>query len=107
MADEIIILITTGTEKEAQTLAKALVEQGLAACVNIVPKIKSIFKWNESLNEETESLLIIKSIRPKLDRLILKVKELHTYDIPEIIALPIIGGSSDYLQWLHAETAQE
>lgn len=103
MPDEIVIFITTGSIKEAQHIGKKLVESKLAACVNIVPSVESLFHWKGELCEEEETLMILKSVRKNLDEIITNVKSLHSYDVPEVIALPIIGGSEEYLNWVHIE----
>ena len=104
MTETIVVLVTVGSDKEAQKISKALVEAKLVACVNAVPSIQSIFRWQGKMCEDSEILLIAKSVKDKLPGIIKKVKELHSYDVPEIIALPIIGGSEDYLNWLVEET---
>jgi periplasmic divalent cation tolerance protein len=104
VADEIVALITASSEAEAVKISTALIEEHLAACVNIVPEIRSLFTWKEKTQDENETLLIVKSRQPLLDRLITRVKSLHSYTVPEIIALPVIGGSGDYLAWLKETT---
>jgi periplasmic divalent cation tolerance protein len=104
MAGEIIVLITASSNDEAAKVGKALVEEHLAACVNIVPGIRSIFFWEGEIRDEQEALLLCKSRQQLLDKLLARVKELHSYTIPEILALPVIGGSSDYLSWLRNTT---
>lgn len=105
MAEEIVVLVTASSIKEAEKIARHLVDGRLAACVNILPEVRSVFRWQGQLNVESETLLIIKSISVRLDAITKKVKELHSYEVPEIIALPIIGGSADYLDWLRRESA--
>jgi len=104
MADEVIVLITASSVEEAERIAKVLVNEHLAACVNIVPEVRSLFFWEAKTQEARETLLICKSRQPLLDRLISRVKTLHSYTVPEIIALPIIGGSRDYLDWVLEST---
>lgn len=104
MAGEIIVLVTASSEAEAVKISNALVEEHLAACVNIVPGIRSLFFWKGKTQDEKETLLIVKSRQPLLDRLITRVKSVHSYTVPEIIALPVIGGSGDYLAWLKETT---
>ncbi len=106
MADEIIVLITAASQDEAAKIGTALVGEHLAACVNIVPQIRSLFFWEGKTQDEGETLLIAKSRQPLLDRLISRVKELHSYTVPEVIALPVVGGSADYLKWLRETTTQ-
>jgi periplasmic divalent cation tolerance protein len=100
MHDAIVVLITASSGAEAETLAMALVSERLAACVNIVPAIRSVFVWDGALQKAEETLLIAKSRRPVLDKLVSRVKELHSYTVPEIISLPLESGSADYLAWL-------
>ena len=100
MGDEIVVLITAAHGEEAAALAKALVDEHLAACANIVPQIRSFFFWEGRTQDEQETLLIVKSWLPLMDRLIARVKSIHSYAVPEIIALPIIAGSQEYLAWL-------
>ncbi len=104
MAGEIIVLITASSNDEAAKVGTSLVEEHLAACVNIVPGIRSIFFWEGKIQNEQEILLLCKSRQQLLDKLISRVKELHSYTIPEILALSVIGGSSDYLSWLRDMT---
>jgi len=96
----IVVLITTATEDEARRIAEILVNQRKAACVNIVPRVNSLFWWEGKLDSAQESLLIIKARSSKLKEITELVKKAHSYEIPEIIALPIIGGSEDYLRRL-------
>ena len=100
----IIILITAGSPAEGTKIAESLVNHHLAACVNIVPSVKSIFFWEGKTDQATEALLIIKSKRHLLDKIIEHVKKIHSYTVPEIIALPLIGGSEDYLKWIEENT---
>ena len=105
--ENVVIFITTNTDKEAQNVAKALLSNKLAACVNIVPKISSLFWWNDKLDSAQESLLIVKSKTSLLNEIVRLVKDVHSYEIPEIIALPIIGGNPDYLDWIGKEVKQD
>jgi len=101
--DKVVVLITTGTEEEANKIASVLLNQRKAACVNIASRINSLFWWQDKLDSAEESLLIIKTKASQLDEIVRLVKELHSYEVPEIIALPIIGGSQDYLEWIDGE----
>jgi periplasmic divalent cation tolerance protein len=96
----VIIFVTAANKKEANRIAKELVEKRLAACVNLVSKIDSVFWWQGKVDKASEALLIIKSKKSKLERIIKLVKARHSYQVPEIIALPIIGGYKPYLRWL-------
>jgi len=100
-----VIFITCTNKKEAGRIAKALVKNKLAACVNIVDKIESIFWWQGKVDLAGEALLIIKSKREKLTKIIKLVKSMHSYQVPEIIALPIIGGYRPYLEWIDESTS--
>jgi periplasmic divalent cation tolerance protein len=100
----VVVLITAKEPEEAQKIAKALVERRQAACVNIVSGVESHFWWKDKLDSAKESLLIVKTKESLLPELIKSVKKIHSYSIPEIIALPIIGGSRDYLEWIDSET---
>jgi len=100
MADEVIVLITASSKEEAVTISKALVDEHLAACVNIVTEIFSLFFWEGKTQDAKETLLIVKSKRAFMDRIIARVKSLHSYSVPEVIALPIVAGSRDYLDWV-------
>jgi len=106
MADEIIVLITASTREDASRIGTALVEEHLAACVNIVPEVRSLFSWEGRMQDERETLLIAKSRHALLERVIARVKSLHSYTVPEIIALPIIGGARDYLDWVKEMTKE-
>jgi periplasmic divalent cation tolerance protein len=101
MTDKIIVLVTCGSAKEARRIARALVEQRLAACVNIfnVP-VRSVYRWEGNVESARELLLVIKSSRSQFARLERAIRKLHSYDVPEIIALPIERGSREYLDWL-------
>jgi periplasmic divalent cation tolerance protein len=100
----IVVLITSKDQEEAQKIAKALVKRRQAACVNIVPAVNSYFWWKDKLEATDESLLIVKTRESLLPEVIKSVKKIHSYRLPEIIALPIIGGSRDYLEWIDSET---
>ena len=99
-----VVLVTCGSEEEALKIAHALVEDHLAACVNLVSPIRSIYRWKGKVLDEKEWLLIIKTQAKRFDRLKIKVKSLHSYAVPEIISLPIIDGSSSYLNWIKENT---
>lgn len=96
----IVIFVTTAGEAEAQKIANALVKQKKVACVNIIPKVNSLFWWQGKIESANESLLVIKSKMELLDEIIKLVKKLHSYEVPEIVALPIVGGNEDYLNWI-------
>lgn len=102
--NSVVVLITASNEDEAAGIARALVESRLAACVNIINNVRSIYRWQEKLEDDSEVLMIVKTKESLLETLTSKVRELHSNDVPEIIALPIAGGSEDYLKWLSAST---
>jgi len=104
--ENVVIFITTGTDEEAHKVAEALLKNRDAACVNIVPRINSLFWWQDRLDSAQESLLIVKSKASLLSEIVRLVKEVHSYDVPEVIALPIIGGNPDYLEWISKEVKQ-
>lgn len=101
---EVVILITVGSEEEAQKIGRILVDEGLVACANIVPNIRSIFRWEGKVTEERETLLILKSVSTAFESIEAMVKTHHSYSVPEIIALPIQGGSASYLKWVQEMT---
>ena len=100
----IVVFITVKEPEEAQKIAKALIKRRQAACVNIISGVDSHFWWKDKLDATKESLLIVKTKESLLPELIKSVKKIHSYSIPEIIALPIVGGSRDYLEWIDSET---
>jgi len=99
-AKYIVIFITTANAEEAEQISGMLVEKRKAACVNIIPEIKSHFRWEGKLEAEEEALLIVKTRASLLPEIINLVKQAHSYSVPEIIALPIVGGNQDYLDWI-------
>lgn len=102
--DAIIVLVTTASAAEAERIAAILLEKKLIACANQIPGIQSLFRWEGKICRENEILLLLKSVAGKFDEIVQTVKANHSYQIPEIIALPIIAGSSDYLNWIKTET---
>ena len=102
--DKIVVFITVGTEQEADNIARLLVEQRKAACVNIIPKVHSLFWWQGKIDSAQEILLIAKTRASLLPQVINLVQEAHSYDVPEVLVLPIIGGNEDYLTWIVNET---
>ncbi|MCE5194004.1 MAG: divalent-cation tolerance protein CutA [Nitrospiraceae bacterium] len=104
LIENIIVFITAQNEEKAVNIAKALVQEKLAGCVNIVKNIRSIYTWQDKIEDESEVLMIIKTKSSLFEKLNAKVKALHSYTVPEIIAIPIVNGSDDYLKWLNEVT---
>jgi periplasmic divalent cation tolerance protein len=100
MTDKQIILTTAGSEEEARKIARSLVERQLAACVNIVPQIESVYAWQGKVESTREWLLLIKTTAEKFAAVRDAIHELHSYDLPECIAIAVDDGSSEYLQWI-------
>ena len=100
-----IILITASSMDEGEKIADSLVENHLAACVNLVPSVKSVFFWEGKTDRQSEVLLIAKSTKALLNQITDHVKKIHSYSVPEIIAIPVIGGSEDYLKWVEETTS--
>ena len=100
----IIVLVTTASEEEATTIGKTIVKQGLAACANILALKKSIFQWEGQIVEEQECLILMKSRADLFEDLAMEVRGLHSYKVPEIVAVPIVQGSQDYLKWVMEST---
>ena len=103
MTDKIVVLTTCDSELHAAKLARHLVEQRLAACVNILPKARSIYRWNDKIEDASEWMLLIKSRRDLFAALRTEIQKTHTYEVPEIIALPIVDGSQAYFDWLDGQ----
>jgi periplasmic divalent cation tolerance protein len=101
--DYIVVFVTTKTTGEAQRIAARLLEQKQAACINIIPAVDSRFRWEGKLDSAQESLLVIKTRASRLPEIIKLVKQIHSYTVPEIIALPVVGGNQDYLDWIEQE----
>ncbi|TXT66149.1 MAG: Divalent-cation tolerance protein CutA [Promethearchaeota archaeon] len=102
MNNNLIFFVTTPSNEEAQKIAHHLVEHKLAACVNIISPITSIYWWNDTIEEDNEVFLLIKTTQSKAQQLIQTIEEIHTYDTPECIGIPIEKGSKKYLEWLNS-----
>lgn len=100
MSEFLVVYITAPPGEEAQRLAGALVQEKLAACVNCIPGVESTYSWEGRVERDTEDLLIVKTRADLFDRLKERVQALHGYDVPEIIAVPIVQGSESYLEWI-------
>ena len=99
----LVVLVTTSSLEESRKIATELFRKRKAACVNIVPGVNSLFRWQGELDSANEYLLIIKTRASLLDEIVALVRQVHSYDVPEIIALPVVGGSQDYLEWVGGE----
>lgn len=106
-SEAIVVLMTAADAEEAERIASALVEARLAACVQILPAIKSVYRWKGAIERENESLLAAKTTREKFDELEQAVRAIHSYETPEIIALPVTAASEPYLNWLISEVQSE
>ena len=106
--DQALLVLTNVPDLEcAQLVARTLVEARLAACVNLLPAVHSIYRWQGQIEEATEITLLIKTTSQQIDSLQKAIEKLHPYDVPEIIATPIVAGYAPYLQWIATETAKD
>jgi periplasmic divalent cation tolerance protein len=103
MTDSMVVLCSCANDEEASCIAATLVEQHLAACVNVLPPVRSIYRWQEKVEHSEEFLLIIKTTQSRFPALRERIQELHSYDTAEMIALPIVDGSEKYLKWLREQ----
>jgi periplasmic divalent cation tolerance protein len=102
MTDKIVVLSTCATEADAERLARALVEGRLAACVNVVPGVRSFYHWKGEIVSGVEFLLIVKTSRDLFPALGAEMEKLHPYEVPELLALPVVAGAENYLSWFQA-----
>ncbi len=100
MSDALVVLATAPNRQQAETIAAALVEEKLAACVNVLGEVSSIYRWQGAVQRDEEALMIIKTSRQRFAALRRRFVELHSYDVPELLALPVADGAPDYLAWL-------
>jgi periplasmic divalent cation tolerance protein len=103
MTDKIVVFSTCDSEEQAGRIARELVEQRLAACVNVLPGARSVYRWKGQMEDSAEWLLIIKSRRDLMDKLRAAIGKIHTYEVPELLAVPVVDGSENYLAWLDRE----
>jgi periplasmic divalent cation tolerance protein len=106
MSEIAIVFVTAGSEQEAAGIGRTLVEERLAACANIIPSIRSIYRWKGKICDEGEVLIIIKTRTSKYESLQKRVKELHSYEVPEIVSFPVAEGLPQYLDWVVEETKE-
>jgi len=99
---ELVVFSTADTVELAQTIAVALVETGAAACVNIIPGVRSVYRWEGKVCNEVEHMLLIKSSSERFEHVRATIRRLHTYTLPEVIAVPVAAGDSSYLSWLNS-----
>ena len=102
-----VVLTTAGSDEQAETIARTLVERRLAACVNIVGQVCSVYRFKGKIEREGEQLLIIKTAARLFPQVRETIRELHSYEVPEVLALPIVGGDEDYLSWLGEALAEK
>jgi len=105
-AETIVVLTTCGNDEDASALARTLIERRLAACVNAIGKVASTYLWKGELQQDQETLLIIKTTAPRLTALEQAIREHSKYEVPEVIALPVVAGSQDYLAWVRESVAE-
>lgn len=102
----VVVLVTASNDGEARRIGRALVAERLAACVNVVGPIRSIYRWEGAVREDAERLLVVKARRRDVPALAARVRALHSYDVPEVVALGVAGGSAPYLAWVRSATGR-
>jgi periplasmic divalent cation tolerance protein len=107
MTDKIVVLSACASQAEAVEIARGLIEKRLAGCVNIVNQARSIYRWKDRIEESEEFLLLIKSNRAKLPELRSELERMHSYEVPEVVALAIVDGSEAYLSWLDRQLTED
>ena len=107
MTDKIVVLSTCASAEEAERLARRVIDDRLAACVNVLSPVRSFYRWKGEIEDSAEWLLIIKTTRDKFDALRAALESAHTYEVPEVIAIPIVDGSPNYLSWIERELQPE
>jgi periplasmic divalent cation tolerance protein len=100
MTDKLLIFTTAGSDSEAERIATALVERKLAACVNVVPRIQSVYRWHDKVETAEEFLLVIKTVKTQQEQVQSVIRELHSYELPECVAIAVDSGSTEYLDWI-------
>ena len=107
MTDKIVVFSTCGSEADAERIASHLIEARLAACVNVIAPVRSFYRWKSAVEDATEWLLMIKSDRSLFDALRAALESSHSYELPEVLAIPVVAGSPNYLAWLDRELGRE
>ena len=107
MTDKIVVLSTCSTAEEAGQIARSLVEKRLAACVNVLPGVRSVYRWKGAVTDEAEVLLVIKSSRRLFHQLRAELERMHSFEVPEVIAMPVVEGSERFLAWMDRELVTE
>jgi len=100
----VVIFVTTSSSVEAEKIGRTLVKEKLVACANILHPIRSIYRWQGKICDEPEALMVLKTRSGRIQKIIQRIRSLHSYTVPEIIALPIVAGSKEYLRWIHEVT---
>lgn len=103
---EVVVFVTASSTEEAEKLGRMIVESRLAACANLVSGVRSIFRWDNKISVENECLMIMKTTRQRYPELESVIRQHHSYEVPEIIALPVVAGSVSYLDWIWSETSK-
>ena len=107
MNSSVVVFVTVPSQEVAEELGHAVVEEQLVACVNILPAVTSIYRWEGKIAQDDELLMIMKTQTSLVEALTVRVQELHPYDLPEVIALPITGGSESYMKWIKDATSEK
>jgi periplasmic divalent cation tolerance protein len=107
MTDKIVVLSTCGTAEEAEKLARLLLDEHLAACVSVVPAVRSFYHWKGAIESASECLLLVKTSRNLFPRLCEALEKAHSYEIPETLAMPVVAGSATYLDWMEQHLRKE
>jgi periplasmic divalent cation tolerance protein len=107
MTDKIVVLSACASVKEANRIAAELVEKKLAACVNLVSGVRSVYRWKNKIEKSQEVLLVIKTSRALFENVRSAIEKVHSYELPEVIALPVVDGAEPYLEWMDRELVKE
>jgi periplasmic divalent cation tolerance protein len=106
MTDKIVVLSTCASDEEAARIARKLVEKKFAACVNILPAVRSVYHWKKAIEESQEVLLVIKTNRELFENVRSQIEKMHSYDVPEVVALPVVDATEQYLAWIDRALAK-